>query len=147
MGYTNYWKPNLNKINQTAVFPKEMLDQMEKVRATFNAGVMNKTIDAPLAGSVTIGDTISVRGTSEGFDFCLRKDPDMGNRLGVDSWKFCKTGRDPYDVIVKCFLMLLQKYGFITSWSHDDNNRCDTYKDAIAFAKKCGIDTRGLFAR
>lgn len=147
MGYTNYWKPNFKKINQTVVFPKEMLDQMSKVRATFNAGVMNKTIDAPLAESVTIGDTISVRGTSEGFDFCLRKDPDMGSRLGVDSWTFCKTCRDPYDVIVKCFLMLLQKYGFITSWSHDDNNRCDTYKDAVAFAKKCGIDTRGLFAR
>jgi len=147
MGYTNYWKPNLNKINQTAVFPKEMLDQMEKVRATFNAGVMNKTIDAPLAGSVTIGDTISVRGTSEGFDFCLCKDPSTGDRIGVDSWKFCKTCRDQYDMVVKCFLMLLQKYGFITSWSHDDNNRCDTYKDAIAFAKKCGIDTRGLFAR
>jgi hypothetical protein len=147
MGYTNYWKPNLNKINQTAVFPKEMLDQMEKVRATFNAGVMNETIDAPLAGSVTIGDTISVRGTSEGFDFCLCKDPSTGDRIGVDSWTFCKTCRDPYDMVVKCFLMLLQKYGFITSWSHDDNNRCDTYKDAIAFAKKCGIDTRGLFAR
>lgn len=147
MGYTNYWKPNIKKINQTVAFPKEMLDQMDKVRETFNAGVMNKTIDAPLTSSVTIGDIISVRGTCEGFDFCLRKDPDMGNRLGVDSWKFCKTCRDPYDVIVKCFLMLLQKYGFITSWSHDDNNRCDTYKDAIAFAKKCGIDTRGLFAR
>lgn len=147
MGYTNYWKPNLNKINQTAVFPKEMLDQMEKVRATFNAGVMNKTIDAPLAGSVTLGDTICLNGTAEGFEFDLRRDSRTGDRIGVDSWKFCKTCRDPYDVIVKCFLMLLQKYGFITSWSHDDNNRCDTYKDAIAFAKKCGIDTRGLFAR
>ena len=147
MGYTNYWKPNHAKINETTAFPKEMLDQMEKVRATFNDGVMNKTIDAPLAASVTLGDTISVRGTCEGFDFDLRKDPSTGDRIGVDSWKFCKTCRDPYDMVVKCFLMLLQKYGFITSWSHDDNNRCDTYKDAIAFAKKCGIDTRGLFAR
>ena len=40
MGYTNYWKPNLNKINETVEFPKEMLEQMEKVRDTFNSAVM-----------------------------------------------------------------------------------------------------------
>lgn len=147
MGYTNYWTPNKEKIAATKEFPKEMLQQMEKVRATFNDGVMSKEIPARLVSSVTLGDTICVRGTCEGFDFCLKKDPDMGDRLGVDSWKFCKTCRDEYDMVVKCFLMLLKKYGFITDWSHDDNNRCDTYKKAIKFAKKCGIDTRGLYAK
>lgn len=147
MGYTNYWTPNKAKIDTTKSFPKEMLDQMEKVRATFNAGVMSKEIQSDLVSSVTLGDTIRVRGTCEGFDFCLSKDPDSGDRLGVDSWKFCKTCRDEYDVVIKCFLMLLQRYGFITDWCHDDNNRCDTYKKAIKFAKKCGIDTRGLFAK
>ena len=147
MGYTNYWKPNHAKIAETTAFPKEMLDQMKKVRETFNAGVMDKSIDSDLVASVTLGDTISVRGSCEGFDFCLSKDPQMNTRFGIDSWCFCKTCREPYDMVVKCFLMLLQRYGFITNWSHDDNNRCDTYKDAIAFAKKCGIDTRGVFAR
>lgn len=147
MGYTNYWTPNKAKIDETKCFPKEMLDQMEKVRATFNAGVMSKEIDSDLIGTVTLGDTISIRGTCEGFDFCLSKDPATGDRFGVDSWKFCKTCRDEYDVVVKCFLMLLQRYGFITEWKHDDNNRCDTYQKAIKFAKKCGIDTRGVFAK
>lgn len=147
MGYTNHWTPNLKKINETAEFPKEMLDQMEKVRATFNADVMAKKIDSNLIGSVTLGDTIYISGTCEGFEFNLYKDSSTGDRLGIDSWTFCKTERDPYDMAVKCFLMLLQKYGFITSWRHEDSNRSEIYKDAIKFAKRCGIDTRGLYAK
>jgi hypothetical protein len=147
MGYTNYWKPNKAKIDATESFPKEMLEQMEKVRAKFNDGVMSKEIQSDLIGSVTLGDTICLTGTCEGFEFDLCKDSRTGDRIGVDSWKFCKTCREPYDMAVKCFLMLLQRYGFITEWSHDDNNRCDTYKDAIKFAKKCGIDTRGVYAK
>lgn len=147
MGYTNYWTPNKEKIATTKEFPKEMLDQMEKVRATFNDGVMSKEIQSNLISSVTLGDAICLTGTCEGFEFDLRKDSRMGDRIGVDSWKFCKTCREPYDMAVKCFLMLLKKYGFITDWSHDDSNRCDTYKKAIKFAKKCGIDTRGLYAK
>jgi hypothetical protein len=147
MGYTNYWKPNLKKINETVEFPKEMLEKMEKVRATFNSAVMAGKIQSNLLGSVTLGDTICLNGTCEGFEFDLCKDSRMGDRIGVDSWTFCKTCREPYDMAVKCFLMLLQKYGFITSWRHDDSNSCDTYKTAIQFAKRCGIDTRGLYAR
>ena len=147
MGYTNYWKPNLKKINETVEFPKEMLEKMETVRATFNSAVMSREIQTGLISSVTLGDTICLNGTCEGFEFDLCKDSRMGDRIGVDSWKFCKTAREPYDMAVKCFLMLLQKYGFITSWSHDDSNSCDTYKEAIKFAKRCGIDTRGLYAR
>lgn len=147
MGYTNYWKPNIKKINETVEFPKEMLEKMEKVRATFNSAVMSGEIQAGLISSVTLGDTICLNGTCEGFEFDLCKDSRMGDRIGVDSWTFCKTAREPYDMAVKCFLMLLQKYGFITSWRHDDSNSCDTYRDAIKFAKRCGIDTRGLYAR
>ena len=147
MGYTNYWTPNIKKIDETVEFPKEMLDQMEKVRATFNNAVMSQEIQAKQISTILLGDTICLNGTCEGFEFDLRKDARMGDRLGVDSWTFCKTCREPYDMAVKCFLMLLQRYGFITDWSHDDNNRCDTYKNAIKFAKKCGIDTRGVFAK
>lgn len=120
---------------------------MEKVRATFNADVMANKIDSYLISSVTLGDTICLSGTCEGFEFDLCKDSRMGDRIGVDSWTFCKTCRDPYDMVVKCFLMLLQRYGFITSWRHEDSNRSDIYLDAIKFAKRCGIDTRGVYAR
>ena len=147
MGYTNHWTPNLDKINNTVEFPKEMLDQMEKVRATFNADVMSGKIQSDLIGSVTLGDTICLTGTSEGFEFDLCKDSRTGDRIGVDSWTFCKTSRDPYDMAVKCFLMLLQRYGFITKWNHEDSNRSDIYKDAIKFAKRCGINTRGVYAK
>lgn len=147
MGYTNYWKPNLKKIDETVEFPKEMLDQMDKVRATFNHAVMSKEIQAKPISTLLVGNTICINGPCEGFEFDLCKDARTGDRIGVDSWKFCQTCREPYDMVVKCFLMLLQRYGFIDSWSHDDNNSCDTYKDAIKFAKKCGIDTRGVFAK
>lgn len=147
MGYTNYWTPNLKKINETVEFPKEMLQQMEHVRATFNADVMSGKIESNLIGSVTLGDTICLTGTCEGFEFDLCKDSRFGERMGVDTFTFCKTTRDPYDMAVKCFLMILQRYDFITDWSHDDRNSCDTYKDAIKFAKKCGIDTRGVYAK
>ena len=147
MGYTNHWTPNLEKINNTVEFPKEMLEQMEKVRATFNDDVMAGKIEAELISSVTLGDTICLSGTCEGFEFDLCKDSRLGERIGVDTFTFCKTARDPYDMAVKCFLMLLQRYGFITRWNHEDSNRSEIYKDAIKFAKRCGIDTRGVYAK
>ena len=148
MGYTNYWTPNKEKLNTIKKFPKEMLDQMHHVAEQYNKGVMiGNTIAGHIVGIELKPKTIVITGSCEWFEFDLRKDSSMGDRIGVDSWKFCKTCREPYDMAVKCFIMLLKKYGFIKDWSHDDSNRCDTYKKAIKFAKKCGIDTRGLYAK
>ena len=148
MGYTNYWTPNKTKIAATKEFPKEMLDKMHDVAEQYNKGVMiDKTIAGPIVGIKLQPNSIVVTGSSEGFEFDLYTNSRINERVGVDSWTFCKTNREDYDVVVKSYLMLLQKYDFITDWSHDDNNRCDTYKKAIKFAKKCGIDTRGLYAK
>lgn len=148
MGYTNYWTPNKAKINSITEFPKEMLDQMRHVAEQYNKGVMiDKTIGGPIIGIELKPDTIVVTGSAEGFVFDLCKEARTGDRIGVDSWTFCKTCREDYDMVVKSYLMILKRYEFITDWSHDDSNRCDTYKKAIKFAKKCGIDTRGVFAK
>jgi hypothetical protein len=148
MGYTNYWKPNMAKVDTTKEFPKEMLDKMREVAEKYNKGVMiDKTIDGPIVAIKLVKNSISLEGSCEGFVFDLVKDSRQGSRLGVDSWRFCKTCREDYDMVVKSYLMLLKKYGFLDEWSHGDNNSCPTYKRAIAFAKKCGIDVRGLYAR
>jgi inorganic pyrophosphatase len=148
MGYTNYWTPNKEKLNTIKEFPKEMLDQMRHVAEQYNKGVMiDKTIAGPIIGIELTPTSIVVTGSCEGFEFDLETNSHTNDRIGVDSWKFCKTCREDYDMVVKSFIMILKKYGFITDWSHDDNNRCDTYKRAIKFAKKCGIDIRGLYAK
>jgi hypothetical protein len=148
MGYTNYWTPNKEKLNTIKEFPKDMLDQMRHVAEQYNKGVMiDKTIAGPIIGIELTPTSIVVTGSCEGFEFDLETNSHTNDRIGVDSWRFCKTCREDYDMVVKSYLMILQRNGFITDWKHDDGNRCDTYKRAIKFAKKCGIDTRGVFAK
>ena len=143
MGYTNYWTPNKEKIDTIKTFPKAMLDQMRNVAEQYNKSVFkNQKVGIELTPT-----SIVVTGSCEGFEFDLERNSHTNDRIGVDSWKFCKTCREEYDVVVKSFLMILKRNEFITDWSHDDNNSCDTYKNAIKFAKKCGIDTRGLYAK
>ena len=143
MGYTNYWTPNKAKINTIKTFPKAMLDQMRDVAEQYNKSVFK---DQKVGIDIT-PTSIVVTGSCEGFEFDLERNSHTNDRIGVDSWKFCKTCREEYDVVVKSFLMILKRNEFITDWSHDDSNSCDTYKKAIKFAKKCGIDTRGVFAK
>lgn len=143
MGYTNYWTPNKEKIDTIKTFPKAMLDQMRNVAEQYNKSVFK----SQKVGIELTPTSIVVTGSCEGFEFDLERNSHTNDRIGVDSWKFCKTCREEYDVVVKSFLMILKRNEFITDWSHDDNNSCDTYKNAIKFAKKCGIDTRGVFAK
>lgn len=143
MGYTNYWTPNKEKLNTIKTFPKDMLDQMRNVAEQYNKSVFK---DQKVGIDIT-PTSIVVTGSCEGFEFDLERNSHTNDRIGVDSWKFCKTCREEYDVVVKSFLMILKRNEFITDWSHDDSNSCDTYKKAIKFAKKCGIDTRGVFAK
>ena len=143
MGYTNYWKPNTAKIDTIKTFPKEMLDQMRNVAEQYNKSVFK----SQKVGIELTPTSIVVTGSCEGFEFDLERNSHTNDRIGVDSWKFCKTCREEYDVVVKSFLMILKRNEFITDWSHDDSNSCDTYKKAIKFAKKRGIDTRGVFAK
>lgn len=53
------------------------------------------------------------------------------------TWNFCKTARLPYDIAVKCILMLAEEYDLLkedkddgTKWSFDGNNREQEYIDA-----------------
>ena len=140
MGYTNYWTPNKEKLNTIKEFPKDMLDQMRHVAEQYNKGVMiDKTIAGPIIGIELKPTTIVITGSCEGFEFDLCKDAHTNDRIGVDSWCFCKTCREDYDRVIKCVLMVLTVHGLILSWDHDDNGNCTEHRKAVALAKKCDI--------
>ena len=135
MGYTNYWTPNKAKLDKMVEFPQELLDKVRNIANTYNTRA-----DGKLCVSIKLNPkSIVIIGTSEGFEFDLYKDSHTGDRIGVDSWEFCKTYREPYDAVIKCVLMLLTSYGLLLEWSHDDNGNCTEHRKAIALAKKCDI--------
>ncbi len=138
MGYTNYWTPSKKLRHETDAFPQVMLDEMTKVVEAYNK--KQKTEEMKINYNIN-QKAIELYGepaTYESFNIDLNKDERYG-RFGIDSCEFCKTARQPYDVVVKTFLVLLQRYGFLDDWSHDDRNSCSEYRKARAFAKKLGI--------
>ena len=139
MGYTNYWTPNKEKLNTIKCFPQEVIDQITKVKEKFNEEVLTKKRNFEFVEGYIGRDCISFSGTCEGFLFVLCKDSHTGDRIGIDSWTFCKTDREPYDAVIKCILMVLTAHGLLLSWDHDDNGNCTEYRKAVALAKKCGI--------
>ncbi len=139
MGYTNYWKPNKQKLNTMTAFPQEVIDQIKSVKEKFNEEVLTKKRNFEFVEGNIEKDSICISGTCEGFEFDLCKDSYTGDRIGVDSWTFCKTARDPYDAVIKCILMVLTAHGLLLSWDHDDNGNCTEHRKAVALAKKCGI--------
>lgn len=142
MGYTNYWNVAPTTITSMDAFPQAMLDQMTKVVEAYNA----KQTDEAMKINYNINqkhiDLYGEPATYESLSFSLEPEDRIG-RVGIDSWQFCKTAREPYDVVVKTFLVLMRQYGVITSWSHDDKNSCPEYRKAREFAKKCGVSFTG----
>lgn len=139
MGYTNYWTPNKEKLNKLTVFPQEVLDQIKAVKEKFNEEVLTKKRNVDFVEGKIEKDSIFISGSCECFVFDLCKDVNTGDRIGVDSWTFCKTAREPYDAVIKCILMVLTAHGLLLSWDHDDNGNCTEHRKAVALAKKCGI--------
>ena len=139
MGYTNYWKPNKQKLNTMTAFPQEVIDQIKAVKEKFNEEVLTKKRNFEFVEGKIEKDSIFISGTCEGFVFDLCKDAHTGDRIGVDSWQFCKTAREPYDAVIKCILMVLTAHGLLLSWDHDDNGNCTEHRKAVALAKKCDI--------
>lgn len=148
MGYTNTWTPNKPRLDQMKEFDPDMLDEIRNVVKTYNERAAKKTTDTihkPVKAEIS-SDTIRIKGTAESFDFNLwycdgTRDgvPAIYERLGIDSWKFCKTYGDPYDAVVKCILMCLTYHGLLLSWGHDGDGNCTEHRKAIALAKRCDI--------
>jgi hypothetical protein len=136
MGYTNHWDIEPSFLKQKPFkFDPQMLTIMKHVVAFYNK---QQTDEKMQLKSRLTAKRIQLYGepaTYESFDIILDKNPRLG-RIGIDSFSFCKTAREPYDRVVKVFLNLLKYFKVIKSWRHEDNCRCAEYKNAVAFAKQ-----------
>ena len=140
--YVNSWVPSEKvKNDEVSAFPQLMVDQLIKVVKAYNA---KQTDDQKLSYHIN-QKYIRIYGDPcyDTFNFNLEPEDEMNGRIGIDTWRFCKTGREPYDVVIKVFLSVMQQYGMISSWDHGDNSRCPEYQAARRFAKKLGIEWHG----
>ena len=138
MGYTNYWLPKkLNKDEIPAQFWKEAEEILDII---ISKGVILATGDGE--NRLNTGhDIIASSNDQKGQEY-----PAIyfnGYRHGQDGedesyetfglvfdgdWNFCKTARLPYDLAVKCILMLAEDYDLLavdkddgSKWSFDGN--------------------------
>lgn len=127
MGYTNNWKTK--ELNEKQI-PAQFWNDAEKVLdKVMESGVELAAGDGVFkfeSGHEIINDTlmsdqnhpsICFNGLGEHSyeTFCLVFD---------GSWNFCKTGREPYDLAVKCMLMLANKYGLLDQMDGHDKGEC-----------------------
>ena len=136
MGYTNHWNIEPSFLTQNPLkFDPQMLAIMKRIVKVYNDQQLDKKMRLKSRLTANRIQLYGEPATYESFDIILVKDPRLG-RLGIDSFDFCKTAREPYDRVVKVFLNLLKYFKVIKSWSHEDNCRCAEYKNAVAFAKQ-----------
>lgn len=143
MGYTNYWRTKKLTENQ---IDDEFWNDAEKV------------LDAIIEKGVALADGMGEHEFESGHEIInntvMSDDwhPSIVlNGLGEQgyetfalcfdgSWCFCKTGEQPYDLAVKCLLMLAHKYGYLTKedeeelmWDFDGAQETDLcYQEANA---------------
>lgn len=125
MGYTNYWVPK--KLNEEQVpeqFWKDAIKVLDKVlergvKLADGNGDFEFKSGYDLVNYTVMSDneipSIVFNGLGENSceTFCLRFDGEL---------ECCKTRREPYDLAVKCILMLAGKYGLLKEsegWSFD----------------------------
>lgn len=136
MGYTNHWDIEPSFIAQPQPkFDPQMLAIMKRVVTAYNEQQTDKAMRLKYRLTAKRIQLYGEPAVYESFDIILVKDARLGG-IGIDSFEFCKTAREPYDRVVKVFLNLLKYFKVIKSWRHEDNCRCAEYKNAVAFAKQ-----------
>ena len=142
MGYTNYWLPKKLKMDEIpAQFWK---DAEEILDIVISKGVVLATGDGQYVLS-TGQEIIKESNDKEGqeypaiyFNGYARGEEDYSyETFGLvfdGDWNFCKTARLPYDLAVKCILMLAEGYDLLaedkddgSKWSFDGNKKDEEY--------------------
>lgn len=139
MGYANTWKVNQEFADTAGDFPEEMRSKMLDVVTTYNKSAEPKD---QLQFKINSSE-IALFGDATHDSFMFSLIPCSDGRIGIDSWRFCKTLRLPYDRVVKVFLSLLREYGIIDWWDHDGNSTCAEYRRARALAGRCNLGWHG----
>lgn len=140
MGYTNYWTPKNLTENEV---PARFWDDVEKV------------LDKIIESGVALADSMGETEMTSGYEIVNYREPEDNippsitfNGLGEDGcetfdlifdgiWNCCKTRREPYDIAVKCVLMLASKYDLLATdengedgWSFDGGEQDIEYVNA-----------------
>lgn len=140
MGYSIYWTPK--KLTEEQI-PDQFWKDCEKVLdKIISKGVILATPD----GTEVLDSGHKIINYWEPEE---NKAPGLGFNGFVDracesfclvfdgEWNFCKTRREPYDLAVKCILMLADKYNLLENsdvdnrtWSFDGNEKDPEYIEA-----------------
>lgn len=140
MGYSIYWTPK--KLTEEQV-PDQFWKDCEKVLdKIISKGIILATPD----GTEVLDSGHKIINYWEPEE---NKAPGLGFNGFVDracesfclvfdgEWNFCKTRREPYDLAVKCILMLADKYNLLENsdvdnrtWSFDGNEKDPEYIEA-----------------
>ena len=134
MGYTNYWTPKSLQPNE---IPAQFWDEAEQILGKI---ISKGVILANGNGTVVITDPKQIVDREHGT-ITLNGFEDLSHEtFGLEfpgDWNFCKTARKPYDIAVKCILMLAQKYDLLepetpgdTGWSWDGDEQDTEYINA-----------------
>lgn len=120
MGYTVYWnQSSYNKLKP------EFIEDVKRACQKYTEETGDKL-------NVTAEESfIKVNSIEQSYeDFVIDTD-------GAKT-EFCKTGRQPYTLIVKALLLIAQKYDYVYNLSCDDSYDSDheSWDDAKNFVKK-----------
>ncbi len=134
MGYTAYWTPKSLQPNE---IPERFWDEAEQVLGKI---ISKGVVLANGNGTKVITDPKQIvdreHGTIIFNGFGDLSHETFGLEFAGD-WNFCKTVRKPYDIAVKCILLLAQKHGLLepekpgdTGWSWDGDEKDTEYINA-----------------
>lgn len=141
MGYTNYWTPK--KLTEEQV-PDQFWDDAEKVLdKIISKGVILASPDGTEAidcGHKIINYLEPEENRSPGlcFNGFLDRGCETFALVFDGELNCCKTAREPYDLAVKCILMLAEKYDLLEKedsregriWAFDGDEKDSEYIDA-----------------
>lgn len=132
MGYTNNWSPKKLKENEV---PEQFWNDCVKaldgvlgsgVHIADGMGEEEYETGRDIINSTTMTDkeypSIVFNGPEE-----LQEDYETFVLCFDGKWNFCKTARKPYDLAVKCLLILADKYGLLDEWSFDGDCEEEEY--------------------
>ena len=141
MGYTNYWTPK--KLTEEQV-PAQFWNDCEKVLdKIISKGIILATPDGTEvldSGHKIINYWEPEENRAPGlcFNGFLDRGCETFALVFDGEWNCCKTAREPYDLAVKCILMLAEKYDLLEKedsregriWAFDGDEKDPEYIEA-----------------
>lgn len=134
MGYTRYYTADKNLTSFPIAFANDAAAIVSKAQSqgieisgplgegTPEVSVRRVLLNGPVKS--VDGDDLSCESFALGFG-------------GLLVWGFCKTGRQPYDVVVNAILQSAKYHGVVTSYSSDGDNEEDAAAELLE-AAGCG---------